>query len=451
MKKAPFTPPRWQLTRLSEALARMPEMRGIRRPSEEDGEDDEVDGDGGAYDPEVVYFDGDTTLSEDGWQAIREQMQARALLAVNGDLFFEGRFAPDGCIRGDLHCEALHGPGDLRVGGTVYARHYAYFAAEDHEALKQGYPMRVQAPVVFAWFHDVAQLELAPGTVLDILCDYRDYKEMHVETPHFFWNDSLFALKPELCYAADSDYSDAPYWNIDAIRACSARGDPLFIEGFDTASLALRRQADDFIRAGDFAQAFEHYRQAILRSPAWYPAWCGAGMALFHAGAYAQAIAFFRKAIACFPPRHRNIENRAADHAALCAVRLRQLELAVELASFSIECTKDNRYDEEKRYFPLRIRGEARMLLGDWKAARADLAQAAAWGWSKPAVHWLLGRVHHHFGEHKAASKCQATAMKTSAQRYAADYATNDNADFAYPSPAAVDWEGSAFPEQPCA
>ena len=33
--------------------------------------------------------------------------------------------------------------------------------------------------------------------------------------------------------------------------------------------------------------------------------------------------------------------------------------------------------------------------------------------------------------------------MKKNAQRYAADYASNDSADFAYPAPAAVDWEGS--------
>lgn len=448
MKKADSTPPAWQLIRWSEALARMPEMRDIRKQAEddyedEDEEDDEDDDNSGAYDPEVVYFDGDTTLSEDGWRAIREQVQGRAVLAVNGKLVFEGRFAPDGCIRGDLHCDALHGPDELLVGGTVYARHYAYFSAEDHEAIKHGYPMRVQAPIVFAWFHDVAQLELAPGTVLDILCGYHNYKKMRIEGPHFFWNDSLFALKPELCYAADSDYSDAPYWHIDAIRACSARGESLFIAGFDSASLPLRMQADDFIRAGDLAQAFAHYRQAFLRSPAWYPAWCGAGMALFHAGAYAQAIPFFQKAIACFPPRHKNIENRAADHAALCAVRLRRLELAVELAGFSIECTQNNRFDEEKRYLPFRVRGEARMLQGDWEAARADLAQAASWGWDKPAVNWLLGRVHHHSGEHKQAGKYQGMAMKKNAQRYAADYASNDSADFAYPAPAAVDWEGS--------
>lgn len=87
------------------------------------------------------------------------------------------------------------------------------------------------------------------------------------------------------------------------------------------------------------------------------------------------------------------------------------------------------------------------MLQGDWAAARADLAQAAAWGWDKPVVNWLLGRVHHHFGEHKEAGKHQGMAMKKNAQRYAAAYTANDNADFAYLAPGAVDWEGAN--EQP--
>lgn len=441
------THPDWQLLSLSDVLARMPELRAMYEalPGAEDEDDDEDEDEAAesAHDgPMLVYFAGDTELDHAQWRTIREQAGTR-LIAVDGNLRFSGTCAPNGCVRDNLHCDALHGPEFLLVGGTVHARQFAYLAAEDHEVVQRGAPLRLDTPIVFAWFHDVAQLQLAPGTVLDILCDYNDYRAMQVRTPHFFWNASLFALKPELCHAADSDYSDAPYWNIDAFRACADRGESYFIDGFDSASLPLQAQGDDLIRAGDLAAAFARYRQAAMLSPAWSPGWRDMGMALYHAGAYAQALPLFRRAAACFPPRHRKLPQRAADHAALCAVRLRQLDLAIELATSSIEATRNNPMDREKRYLPYRVRGEARMLQDDWQGAREDLAIAADWGWSKPAPHWLLGRVLHHVGEHRQASQCQAKTLKVGSQRYAADFASHACADFACAAPVRVDWDGA--------
>ncbi|HSW03962.1 MAG TPA: hypothetical protein VLK61_05255 [Aquabacterium sp.] len=88
-------------------------------------------------------------------------------------------------------------------------------------------------------------------------------------------------------------------------------------------------------------------------------------------------------------------------------MRLRRLDLAIELSTFSIECTKENRNDEDKRSLPYRVRGEAHMLGGDWDKAQADLTQAPPWAWANGVANWLLGRVHHHFGDGKQPKRHQ--------------------------------------------
>lgn len=445
MSKRIHTPPAWQRLPLSEALARMPKKGAIFRQM---GSRDDEDGDDeGSEDAEVIYFDGDTTINLAQWRVISDTFECGCLVVVNGSLFFEGNFSLDAWIRDDLHCDVLYGPDELRVGGTVFAKHYAFFSAEDHEILKYACPMGLQTSFVFAWFHDVSHLQLVPGTVLDVLCGGRDYGQMTISHPHFFWNESLFALKPELCHAAESDYSDAPYWKFQAIKQCLAQGESLFIDGFDPASLSWKKQADALHKAGDLPGAFAACQRALALSPAWYPAWYAAGLTLFLAGAYEQAQAVLQKAMALFPPQHKNIENMAADYAALCAVRLRQLDLAVELATFSIESTQANHDDQGKRYLPYRIRGEAHMLGGDWDRALADLTQAAQWGWANGVTNWLLGRVHHQLGNNKQAQKYQAIAMKMNAEKFAVSYALHGHADFSYKPPTTVAWaNGPALP-----
>lgn len=424
---------------LSEALARMPEMKDIRKQGEEE-EDDDDDDEEDSHDPEVVYFDADTTIDRAQWRVIQDTLESLPPIAVNGNLFFHGDFSMDGCIRGDLHCNVLRGSNAVLVGGTVFAKRYAFFSAEDHEALEHGYPMTLHTPFVFAWFHDVSHLKLASDTVLDVLCGWRDYEKMGVENPHFFWHESLFALKPELCYKAHSDYSDAPYWHFEAIEKCLAHRESLFIDGFDPASLVWKSKADALREAGDLREALAAYQRALVLSPAWYPAWFAAGLTLFSAGAYEQALAVCQKAIPLFPPRHKNIENMAADYAAMSAVRLRRLDLAIELATFSIESTKENGHDQDKRYLPYRVRGEAHMLGGDWEKARTDLTQAAQWAEGNGVTNWLLGRVHHQFDDYQQAKRCQQIALRKNAEKFAADYASHADADFAYKPPTEVDW-----------
>ena len=438
--------PAWRLMPFSEVLARMPELQALydqwladQQDGEDYDEDEDSDEDGDVT--QLVFFDGDTVLDRDTWERIRDETDVR-LIAVNGNLRIRGGSAPNGCVRGDLDCDTAF-PEFLFVGGTVHARQFVYLAAEDHEAVKPGLPLRVSAPLVMAWFHDVSRLELAPGGVLDILCGYNDYKAMGIQAPHFFWNDSLFALKPELCYAAHSDYSDAPNWNLDALRACADRGESYFIDGFDPVSLPLRRQADESLRTADYPTAFAQYRAAAELSPAWHPAPLGAGKALYHAGAYAQALPVLLEANARFPARHARLVDRALDVAAMCALRLRQLDLAIELSTRSITATRDNDMDREQRALAYRIRAEARLIHGDLEGAREDATRAAEWNWSKPVPHWLLGRVLYQLGEHKQAVQSQAKALKVGKPLYAAEFASNADTAFAYPAPTHVAWEGA--------
>ncbi|HJS36017.1 MAG TPA: hypothetical protein VJ766_11055, partial [Pseudoxanthomonas sp.] len=140
--------PAWRLMPFSEVLARMPELQALydqwladQQDGEDYDEDEDSDEDGDVT--QLVFFDGDTVLDRDTWERIRDETDVR-LIAVNGNLRIRGGSAPNGCVRGDLDCDTAF-PEFLFVGGTVHARQFVYLAAEDHEAVKPGLPLRVSA------------------------------------------------------------------------------------------------------------------------------------------------------------------------------------------------------------------------------------------------------------------------------------------------------------------
>lgn len=396
---------------------------------EEEEEEDEDES------PFFIYAEGDTRLNQADYRQLRETYGYFAPLAVNGNLQVEGRFYSNTLVNGDLLCDTFFGgEGISQVKGTIFARHHAAFIAEDHEVLRKAETMRLSTPYIFSWFYDVSAIELPEEAVVFLLCDYSGYKDMGLTNPHFFWQDDVFVLKPELCYRVGSRYSDALYWNFDAMSKMQEAGQSLFIEGFSIASLPICQEASRLHQLKQYREAFDLYCQVILLSPLYYLGWVNAGNALFLSGAYEQAIPYLEKASGLFPQRQKDLNNRAADLAALCCVRLRRLDEAMRWADFSIESSRDNKHDTAQLYFAYRIRGEVWLLQDEWEKARADLEQAVNMNYNNGSVNWLMGLVYHHQGNTKKAKQYHDVAQKFGA-KFAAGYDTQGHTDFVYPPP----------------
>jgi len=404
--------------------------------------DDDADEDecGDEDDSVFIYLDGDAHLSTEQYHTLLNEFGHYTPLAVDGNLNVAGRFSSDALVNGNLCCDTFYGgDGMTQVKGTVFARHHAVFMAEDHEVLCRAGLLSLDTPYVFSWFFDLSGLQLSAHTVIFLLCDYSAYKNMRLTNPHFFWQDDIFVLKPELCYVVGCRYSDAPYWNLDTIAKLQQTGQSLFIDGFDISSLSLCRQATQHAGQKQYAEAFTLYQQALAISPNYYFAWLESGRMLFLSGAYGQAINYFEKASNLFPEKQKDLNNRAADYIAMSCVRLRRLDEAIRWATFSIDSSKNNRLDTNLLYFGYRIRAEAYLLQNQWDKAKDDLEHALNMSPTNGSANWLMGLVYHHFANAKKANLYHRIAQKTSIT-LSASYDTHTDADFFYKQSITLDW-----------
>ncbi|CAA9199178.1 tetratricopeptide repeat protein [Flavobacterium collinsii] len=402
--------------------------------------------------PDMLYFDGDVTLSENQLKTLKEK-DYHFNIAVKGNLTLEGHFHT-GCnnlwVTGNLYCDSLANTASLRVKGKITARYFVSFLAEDHEVLWTTSKLKIETPYVFSWFYDLSNIKLNRDAIVFILCDGSDYQKMAFKNPCFFWHSEIFVLKPELLYPIYyGAVDDSPIWNFDMISQTLQKDESIFIEGFNPDSLLLEEQAKEYTRLQRSKEAFAIRKQQLALSPAYYDPYFRAGILLFNTGAYEQAIPYLDTAANLFPDKFKNLSNQAADFTALARIRLRQLDEAVKWADFSIGDKKTDRdknkdaYDyyneEDKLHFSYRVRAEAYLLKGDWNKAKSDLETALDIMHDHSSSNWLMGLVFHHFGDAQNAKKYHDLAKKTN-KRFEADYDINNSSDFFYKAPTKVNW-----------
>lgn len=347
---------------------------------------------------------------------------------------------------GDVLCDAVHRDDwhmHHAVGGRILARLYASLEADDGAFMVAPAAVSLATPYVFSWYYRVDELGLPPKSVIFLMDDGEYAATLDLPNPVFPYHECVFVLRPELARPAVSATSDRVAWEIAAIGAALARGESIFIDGFTLDCIPSMRMATAAMAASSWSIAFAHYRTAAALSPAYYPAWLGMGRALFAAGAFAQAIAFLHKASGLFPVQQRGLRNEAANLGAACALRCRQLDLARELATLSIEHLQDSGFDSYLLGQALNLRAEALLLAGDLERARADLASQMRYQPELGSAHWLLGLYHHRRGEHAQAMASHAMALAKSG-KFAPFYDTADSLDFLYQLPVTVAWDGVA-------
>lgn len=196
--------------------------------------------------------------------------------------------------------------------------------------------------------------------------------------------------------------------------------------------------------AGASSLAFAQFQAAAALSPRYYEAWLGMGRALLGAGAYAQAIPFYRHASGLFPPQQTGLCNDAANAVAACALVCGELDVAIELATLSIEHLRESVYDRELLAQGFRLRAEARLRAGQLEEARADLASQLGYWPNQASAHWLVGLYHCKRGEQAQALHAHALAVAEAA-RLAPYYDEADCLNFLYTQPVTVDWDGASM------
>jgi tetratricopeptide (TPR) repeat protein len=412
-----------------------PESRYYLYGYEDDEDEDEDEDD--TEDPDMLYFEGDITLSESQLKALKKE-NYHFNIAVKGNLTLEGHFYTGYnhlWVSGNLYCDSLSSAESFRVKGKIIARYYVTFSADDDEALRSTSKLKIETPYIFSWYYDLSNITLNRDAIVFIVCDEDDYEEMTLKNFCFFSFSVIFAVKPELLNAIYDSDDDSEIFNFDRLDETLQKGESIFIEGFDANSLLLEQQAEEYERLERYKEAFAIRKQQLKLSPAYYTAWCNAGRLLLSLGAYEQAIPYFDKAANLFPEEFEIFENEAAVFNAFARVRLRQLDEALKWADFSIDNIPD-----DISSFSYRVRAEAYILKEDWDKAKADLNIALKLKYGQEgSSNWLMGLVYHHFGDAQNEQKHHELAKKAD-KTFEANYQTHRNLDFYYKTAIKADW-----------
>ncbi|NHZ99624.1 tetratricopeptide repeat protein [Massilia sp. CCM 8734] len=409
----------------------------------EQGEDDDFSE--RHQDTELIFIEGDIAISAAQLAALGRSRDV--LLVVDGSVEVEGPNRHLLYASGDVFCDTVHRDDwhmHYPVGGRVHARYYAVLEADDGAFMVTPAAIRLDTPYVFSWYYRVDELELPPETVVFLMDDGEYAATLDLPNPVFPYHDCVYVLRPGLAGEATSYGSDRIDWEIHAIEAALARGKSIFIDGFSLACMPSMRLARAELAARAWPAAFAAYRAAAILSPAYYEAWLGMGNALMGAGAFAQAIAFYRRASDLFPSRQRGLRNDAANQGAACALVCRQADVARELATLSIEHLRDMGGDRHLLGQAFNLRAEAHLMAGELERARADLASQVSYQPDMASAHWLLGLYHYKRSEHAQALAAHAMAVARN-EGFARYYDAADSLAFLYKEPVVADWDGVAM------
>lgn len=389
----------------------------------------------------IILIKGDISVTQ---AQIKELAEGWRLLAVDGNLQVTESASNILYVSGDLYCHSvtlnnsdwLHYP----VGGRIIASDCAWLCAEDHEIMQDAPHVQLETRFLFSWFYSLDNLKLSTDTTVFILGDWDYCSNLDLPNPVFPWHDSVYVLKDQFVYTVDCDSSDAMDWDCHAIDKALLRGEDLFREGFDIACMPYQRAADEALSMKDYRRAYQLYKQSASISPAYYEAWYGMACSLHDVGAYQHALKIYQEAMLRFPERQTGLVNYAANYGALCAIRCRELPLAIELATISINHTREGCYNRDRLAHAYRFRAEAYLLSGQDDDAFTDLERALDFNERHSTANWLMGLVYYRRNDLDRAQQYHQNACKRDPD-FSIFYDQACNTDFLSGKPIEVDWD----------
>ncbi len=388
-----------------------------------------------------ILLTGDVFISDAQLDALRDD-DADALIVVDGSVRFETRARQLFYVSGHLYCTsiALDDYGvSLFVDGRMHARDCALLQARDDLRLIAAPPMRLDTRFLFCWFHDIDAIDLGPGTVVAIVGGWDYCAALSIANPVVRWHDGLHVFDSRFLLPMDGYVADTPNWNYPLIEAALLGGESIYKPGYDIASVQWEDAAREALRSGDARSAYLRFRQAATLSPSSFVAVNGMADAMMSVGAMAQAQPLYERAGALFPQTQRRLANEALTMAALCALRCREPDAALRLATASIAHQAPGMRRVEFAP-PYRVRAEALLSLGRESEAMDDIARALEHRKDDAVAHWLKGLLLHKMGDRVKARAAHKQALRLADAPLPA-YAEHENTDFQGAAGAAPDWD----------
>jgi tetratricopeptide (TPR) repeat protein len=390
-------------------------------------------------DDSVIVIPGDVTITKADLAKLAANDRRYARIAVEGNLHVMGMPTHLLYVQGDLHCDYLSLDDSLLVvEGQVFVKFYASIYAEDDGAMREAPTLRITAPFLFAWFYQIDRLTLAPETIIFILGDSDYCDALSLPNLIFSWHRAVYVLKPQFADYVGDAYHDLACWNLDAISTALENGHSIFIDGFSVKAMQYQRDADELANQKNHRSAYLSYKKVADLFPAYYPAWYAMAEQLRAANAFSQALSHYQEAVKRFPEDQKGLLNYAAEYGALAAIRSKDFETAVGLATHALEHNQSER--KASRSNAYRFRAEALYRMGRMPEAMADLDAALALNEHHATANWLKGLLLYRAGETALAEKYRQIAANRD-KAFDVSYDSADDSDFLVGKATSVDWD----------
>ena len=395
------------------------------------GEDYETERD--YFEDSTIYFcDGDLTLDGD----LKIPHVYFSLFVVKGNLTVNGKIAnqfndaAQYYVSGNTTVDYLSLGAFQKTVGTETVRYVASAWGQDDEVVHQMPSRHINAPYFFSWFYDLHCFSFEPHTVITALYNYDELAAYNTDNTILIWHDYAYVFRPDLYYTVEESHHDGMSLSTHDFYDRLKEGIEPFLEGVTADGIRLVREGLQLKQEGDTSGAYQAFREAMIKSPGYYPAYHHAGKCLFDAKAYAQAKEVFAKAIPLTPEKVL-YEYASLEQGALCAILTGDNDTAETWARAAVE-------KNASASFGLRVLGEALIRQQALDEAEKYLKQSLAIK-TIFSANWLLGLVYHLQGDAKKADTYYKASVKNNAK--AKPYSKHTDLHYIYGDNVTVDWD----------
>ncbi|PWV46476.1 WGR domain-containing protein [Chitinophaga sp. S165] len=383
------------------------------------------------YESEREYFDDYITIHyHDGDLNIDGDLKIQDFIIVHGNMNIQGIVSSHYYVTGDTTVDYIALSDFQKTLGKESIRYVAVASGEDDEMLHQMPSRDITAQYFFSWYYDLECFNFAPETIITAVYDYDKLSAYQTNNVFLMWHDYAFVFKPEFYYNIEkSEYAVLQISTRSFYQAVKA-GQTVFLDGVTKEGVSLVKKGSALQEENDHLAAYQAYKEAISKSPGYYPAYQAAGKLLYDQKAYAQAMEIYAKAIPLTPEKVL-YEFDCIEKGGIAAIQVGQYDKAIEWSQLGVE--KNN-----NAYFPLRVIGEALIYMGELDEAKSYLEKSIE-ARSIFTNNWLLGLIYFLQGATKKADTYYKEAADKNAN--AQPYSEHKDLKYIYGQPVTVDWD----------
>ncbi|SFM86827.1 WGR domain-containing protein, predicted DNA-binding domain in MolR [Chitinophaga sp. YR627] len=386
------------------------------------------------YESEREYFEENIEekgfLYHDGDLHLDRELSTGGFIIVRGDLNIQGELPSEYYVTGNTTADYLALGYLQKTLGKETIRYVALATAEDHEVLRTLPHRELDVPYFFSWFFDLNSFTFPPETVITALYNYDDLITYQTDALLLAWHEYAYVFRPEFCYQIEESWHDSMDINYTAIYEAVKAGKHPFLDGVTAEGIRLVKKGAALKEENDLIGAYQAYKEAISKSPGYYPAYSAAGKLLYSKKAYGQAMQLYAKGIP-LTPEHVLYEFECLQKGGISAIRMGAYDQAIEWAQIGIARKKDT-------HFYLRIIAEALIYMGELEEAKTYLERSIdIEGFF--SNYWLLGLVFFLQGDTETADTWYQQAL--SANDKARPYTEHKDLSYIFGEPVTVDWD----------